>query len=147
MTISHKRSQRDQEASPIVSIWLPKLTVQSIGCHPEQAVILQKRIPICLFAGSITRTKDAPQQRFDTSPTKALIGDIEAIDLQGDPTVRYRSGIAYLPNQWQRCMLKMLDETSPKPVSFAYTFFAEPLRNDPKRWGYAAEMINIAGSD
>jgi hypothetical protein len=128
-------------------LWLPKLTIQSIGCSPEQAVIRQQRVLLCKIGGTIRHIRDAPQRRFDTSTLKALIGQFGAINEQSDPPGTYCSGIAYLPNQWHDYLLKQVVETSPDPVEFAYTFYAEPLRRDPSRWGYEGQALQIKSGE
>jgi hypothetical protein len=139
-------SMEDVDPIQVVS----KLSIAQIGCNPTLAKMLQKRVPMAVFAGRCTDTKQVEDPQTHKMFT-ALVGAFTAVNFQSGH--RFKSGVLYLPDAFQNYVIAALEHSREQPtrrgmsafrgIEFTYQVDAKPDSN-PIGYSYVMRSLMAA---
>lgn len=119
-------------------VFLPKMTVATLGTVPARAKAEKKRVHLCRIIGSATGTKLKTDQAGE--PIVAVIGNFEGTNVETGAVAQ--SSVLYLPGGIQETLESAIDGREDKnaAVPFALDVFSKP-DNNKAGYTYDVEFI------
>lgn len=119
-------------------VFLPKMTVATLGTVPARAKAEKKRVHLCRIIGSASSTKLKTDQAGE--PIVAIVGNFEGTNVETGAVAQ--SSVLYLPGGIQEVIENAVDSRDDKnaAVPFALDVFAKP-DNNKAGYTYDVEFI------
>lgn len=119
-------------------VFLPKMTVATLGTVPARAKAEKKRVHLCRIIGSASSTKLKTDQAGE--PIVAIVGNFEGTNVETGAVAQ--SSVLYLPGGIQEVLENAIDSREDKnaAVPFALDVFSKP-DNNKAGYTYDVEFI------
>lgn len=115
---------------------IKKMSVKTLGCVPEQAVVDKTRVHMCRIIGQCMGTETKDDSKGDAY-TK-IIGNFEGTNAKTGEV--FQSAILYLPGGFHEAITAQYEGGKKPLITLAVDIFCKPATNAR---GYEYDMTNV----